>query len=57
MNIYSETPSTLRMTSLAKDKPTKVDAREQSRRFIETARKLGVDETEAGHEKALGKVG
>jgi len=24
---------------------------------IETARKLGVDETEAGHERAFGKVG
>ena len=30
---------------------------EQSKRFIETARKLGVDETEAGHERAFGKVG
>jgi hypothetical protein len=30
---------------------------EQSKRFMETARKLGVDETEAGHEKAFGKVG
>ena len=29
----------------------------QSKRFIETARKLGVDETEAGHERAFGKVG
>jgi hypothetical protein len=29
---------------------------EQSKRFIETARKLGVDETEAGHERAFGKV-
>jgi hypothetical protein len=30
---------------------------EQSKRFIETARKLGVDETEAGNERAFGKVG
>ena len=30
---------------------------EQSKCFIETARKLGVDESEAGHEKAFGKVG
>ena len=30
---------------------------EQSKRFIEIARKLGVDETEAGHERAFGKVG
>lgn len=30
---------------------------EQSKRFIETARKLGVDETEGGHERAFGKVG
>jgi hypothetical protein len=30
---------------------------EQSKRFIETARKIGVDETEAGHERAFGKVG
>ena len=30
---------------------------EQSKRFIETARKLGVDETEVGHERAFGKVG
>jgi hypothetical protein len=30
---------------------------EQSKRFIETARKLGVDETEAGHERAFGRVG
>ena len=29
---------------------------EQSKR-IETARKLGADETEAGHERAFGKVG
>ena len=27
------------------------------KRFIQTARKLDVDETEAGHEKAFGKVG
>lgn len=30
---------------------------EQSKRFIEKARELGVDETEAGQEKAFGKVG
>ena len=30
---------------------------EQSKRFIETARKLGVDESKAGHERAFGKVG
>lgn len=30
---------------------------EQSKRFIEKARELAVDETEAGQEKAFGKVG
>lgn len=35
----------------------KTKEQEQSKRFIETARKLGVDETEAGHERAFGKVG
>lgn len=38
-------------------KKAKLTQAEQSKRFIETARKLGVDETEAGHEKAFGKVG
>ena len=38
-------------------KKTKETQAEQSKRFIETARKLGVDETEAGHERAFGKVG
>jgi len=37
-------------------KPKETQA-EQSRRFIEEARKLGVDETEAGHEKVFGTVG
>lgn len=35
----------------------KESQKEQSKRFIETARKLGVDETEAGHEQAFGRVG
>ena len=35
----------------------KLSPSEQRKRFIETARKLGVDETEAGHERAFGKVG
>lgn len=35
----------------------KLTQTEQYKRFIETARKLGVDETEEGHEKAFGKVG
>lgn len=38
-------------------KKRKLSQGEQSKRFIETARKLGVDETEAGHERAFGKVG
>ncbi len=38
-------------------KKKKESPREQSKRFIETARKLGVDETESGHERAFGKVG
>ena len=32
-------------------------AAEQRRAFIETARVLGADESEAGQERALGKVG
>ena len=38
-------------------KKTKLPQAEQSKRFIETARKLGVDESEAGHERAFGRVG
>jgi hypothetical protein len=38
-------------------KKNKETQAEQSNRFIETARKLGVDESEAGHERAFGKVG
>lgn len=38
-------------------KKSKMTPAEQRKRFIETARKLGVDETEAGHERAFGKVG
>ena len=37
-------------------KKPKESTAEQSKRFIETARKLGVDETEAGH-GAFGKDG
>jgi hypothetical protein len=36
-------------------KPTKLSS-EQSKHFIETACKLGVDETEAGDEKAFGRA-
>ena len=36
---------------------SKLRQTEQSKRFIEKARELGVDETEAGQEKAFGKVG
>lgn len=38
-------------------KKSKPVQQEQSKRFIEKARELGVDETEAGQEKAFGKVG
>ena len=51
---------------MRKPKPDKIQTtrkdreakdRERSKRFIETARKLDVDETEEGQEKAFGKVG
>lgn len=35
----------------------KLSPTEQSKRFIEKARELGCDETEAGQEKAFGKSG
>lgn len=38
-------------------KKSKISPQEQRRRFEETARKLGADETEAGQEKAFSKVG
>lgn len=41
---------------MPKKKATEVQT-DQSKRFIEKARELGVDETEAGQEKAFGKVG
>jgi len=43
--------------SAHEEKKSKETQAGQSKRFIETARKLGVDESEAGHEKAFGKVG
>lgn len=36
---------------------TKLTTAEQRKRFIEAARELDVDETEAGQERAFGKVG
>jgi hypothetical protein len=38
-------------------KKTKETQAEQSKRFMETARRFGVDETETGYERAFGKVG
>ena len=38
-------------------KKTKAPQSEQSKRFIDKARELEVDETEKGQEKAFGKVG
>jgi hypothetical protein len=38
-------------------KKSKQTQAEQSKRFIEKAREMGADETEAGQEKAFGKVG
>lgn len=38
-------------------KKQKLTPAEQRKRFIETARKLKVDETETGQERAFGKVG
>lgn len=42
---------------MARDKKHADKDEEQSKRFIETARKIGVDESEEGHERAFGKVG
>jgi hypothetical protein len=36
---------------------SKAGATEQRRRFIETARELGIPDTEAAQERAFGKVG
>jgi hypothetical protein len=36
---------------------TKLTPAEQRRRFIETARELGIPDTEAAQERAFGKVG
>lgn len=41
---------------MPKRKP-KMTPAEQRRAFIETARKLGADESDAGQERAFGKVG
>ena len=38
-------------------KKTKLTPAEQRKRFIETARELGIPDTEAAQEKAFGKVG
>lgn len=35
----------------------KLTPAEQRKRFVETARELGVDETEKGQDRAFGKVG
>lgn len=40
--------------AMSKKKETQT---EQSKRFVETARKLGVDEAKTGPEKAFGKLG
>lgn len=39
-----------------KAEPTKHDDPEQSKRFIDTAREIGADETEKGADKAFKKV-
>lgn len=44
-------------TTASADKVGRMSPTEQSKRFIEDARKLEVDETEAGEERAFGKVG
>ena len=38
-------------------KKGKLTPAEQRKRFIETAREVGADETEAGEERAFGRVG
>jgi hypothetical protein len=39
-----------------KNKPTKPDDPEQSKRFIEAAKEVGADETEKGADQAFKKV-